>query len=93
VHRPIIYGNTAIVLTPEEKESLAFPDHTHRWTVAVRSATSAADSDIVGGADDLSYFIKRVAFKLHDTYPNPTRSESFALRHAVLFLTEILGRY
>jgi YEATS family len=75
VHRPIIYGNTATVLTPEEKASLTFPDHTHRWTVAVRSAASAADSDIVGGADDLGYFIKRVAFKLHDTYPNPTRSE------------------
>lgn len=50
------------------------PDHTHRWTVAVRSAASAPDSDIVGGADDLSYFIKRVTFKLHETYPNPTRN-------------------
>lgn len=75
IHRPIIYGNTATVLTLEEKESLAFPDHTHRWTVAVRSAASAPDSDIVGGADDLGYFIKRVAFKLHDTYANPTRSK------------------
>jgi YEATS domain-containing protein 4 len=74
IHRPIIYGNTATVLSPEEKETLTFPDHTHRWTVAVRSAASEPDSDIVGGADDLSYFIKRVTFKLHDTYPNPTRS-------------------
>jgi len=80
VHRPIIYGNTATVLTPEEKESLTFPDHTHRWTVGVRSATSGADSDIVGGADDLGYFIKRVAFKLHDTYPSPTRSEFVSWR-------------
>lgn len=32
------------------------------------------DSDVVGGADDLSYFIKRVTFKLHETYANPTRS-------------------
>ncbi|KAH7912966.1 yeats family protein [Hygrophoropsis aurantiaca] len=73
IHRPVIYGNTATVLTPKERESLSFPDHTHRWTVAVRSAASATDSDIVGGADDLSYFIKRVTFKLHDTYTNPTR--------------------
>jgi len=43
--------------------------------VAVRSAASPPDSDQVGGADDISYFIKRVTFKLHDTYPNPSRSE------------------
>ncbi|KAI0720382.1 yeats family protein [Cerioporus squamosus] len=74
IHRPIIYGNTAWVLTPKEREALPSSDHTHRWTVAVRSAASAPDSDIVGGADDLSYFIKRVTFKLHDTYPNPNRN-------------------
>ncbi|KAJ8589053.1 yeats family protein [Rhizopogon salebrosus TDB-379] len=74
IHRPIIYGNTAIVLTPAERETSHYPDHTHRWTVAIRSAASAPDSDGVGGADDLGYFIKRVTFKLHDTYPNPTRS-------------------
>ena len=74
IHRPIVYGNTATVLSPEERASLHYPDHTHRWTVAVRSAASAPDSDIVGGADDMSYFIKRVTFKLHETYPNPTRS-------------------
>ncbi|KAI0080861.1 yeats family protein [Panus rudis PR-1116 ss-1] len=73
IHRPIIYGNTATVLTQQEREALPTPDHTHRWTVAVRSAASAPDSDIVGGADDLSYFIKRVTFKLHETYPNQTR--------------------
>lgn len=75
IYRPVIYGNTAVVLNQKERESLTHPDHTHRWTVAVRSAASAPDSEIVGGADDLSYFIKRVTFKLHDTYANPTRSE------------------
>jgi len=45
----------------------------------VRSATSPppeGHEDVVpiGGEDDLSYFIKKVSFKLHDTYPNPTRS-------------------
>ncbi|KAH8096676.1 yeats family protein [Cristinia sonorae] len=76
IHRPIIYGNTAVVLTPEEKALLPpnKQEHTHRWTVAVRSAASVPDSDIVGGADDLSYFIKRVSFKLHDTYQNPNRN-------------------
>jgi YEATS family len=75
IYRPIIYGNTAIVLTPEEREAHPSREHTHRWTVAVRSAATAEDSDIVGGADDLGYFIRRVTFKLHETYPNPSRSE------------------
>ncbi|THG95873.1 hypothetical protein EW026_g5854 [Hermanssonia centrifuga] len=73
IFRPIIYGNTAVVLHQNERDVLPTPDHTHRWTVAVRSAASAPDSDVVGGADDLSYFIKRVTFKLHDTYTNPNR--------------------
>ncbi|KAJ7584365.1 yeats family protein [Mycena floridula] len=74
IFRPIIYGNTATVLTPAERETSASPDHTHRWTVAVRSAASPENAKDVGGADDLSYFIKRVTFKLHDTYPNPSRN-------------------
>ncbi|KAF8622178.1 hypothetical protein AX15_007290 [Amanita polypyramis BW_CC] len=73
IHRPIIYGNTARLLTPEEKKGVP-QDHTHRWTVAVRSAASAPDSDLVGSADDINYFIKRVTFKLHETYPNQTRT-------------------
>lgn len=64
-----------MVLSQKERDVLPTPDHTHRWTVAIRSAASAPDSDIVGGADDLSYFIKRVTFKLHDTYANPNRSK------------------
>ncbi len=75
IYRPIIYGNTAVVLTPEEREAHPSREHTHRWTVAVRSAASAEESDIVGGADDLGYFIRRVTFKLHETYPNPSRSK------------------
>ncbi|EJD53663.1 yeats-domain-containing protein, partial [Auricularia subglabra TFB-10046 SS5] len=73
IFRPIVYGNCAFTLTPEEKEkgSMA-PDHTHRWTVAVRSAASLPGE--VGGADDISHFIKRVTFKLHETYPNPNRN-------------------
>ncbi|KAH7876470.1 yeats family protein [Lentinula edodes] len=73
IARPIVYGNSARLLTSEERENVP-PEHTHRWTVALRSAASAPGSDIVGGADDLSYFIKRVSFKLHETYPNPMRN-------------------
>ncbi|KAF7309895.1 Yeats family protein [Mycena indigotica] len=78
IHRPIIYGNVASVLSPRQREQLAAtaPDHTHTWTVAVRGAASPdkeAATSMVGGADDISYFVKRVSFKLHDTYPNPLR--------------------
>ncbi|KAI0303971.1 yeats family protein [Russula brevipes] len=79
IYRPIIYGNTAVVLTPEEREAHPSREHTHRWTVAVRSAASAEDSDVVGGADDLGYFIRRVSFKLHETYPNPSRTLTVAV--------------
>jgi hypothetical protein len=30
---------------------------------------------ITGGADDLSWLIKRVTFRLHETYPSPNRRE------------------
>ncbi|WFD30000.1 NuA4 histone H4 acetyltransferase complex and the SWR1 complex subunit [Malassezia sp. CBS 17886] len=104
VSRPVLIGSTATPLTPAEKLS-APPDHTHRWTVAVRSAASAplaaaadrgagadAGADAagvagmrlrdheldlhraVGDKDDLSYFIKRVQFRLHETYTQPTRN-------------------
>ncbi|KAF8338840.1 uncharacterized protein EI90DRAFT_3279412 [Cantharellus anzutake] len=75
IHRPIIYGNSAYPLTTAERNPSIPSDHTHRWTVAVRSpVTTNEKSDIVGGADDLGYFIKRVTFRLHETYPQPNRN-------------------
>ena len=62
------------MLSQKERDASSHPDHTHEWTLAVRSAASSPGSDQVGGADDLSYFIKRVTFRLHETYPNPSRS-------------------
>jgi YEATS domain-containing protein 4 len=67
------------VLTPEEVAQLPEPalgerQHTHRWTVAVRSAASAEGANQVGGADDISSFIKKVNFKIWHGYPNPSRS-------------------
>ena len=56
---------------------------THRWSIFLTSATSpppkageAEDMDYVpGGADDLTYMLKKVTFRLHETYPNPSRGE------------------
>lgn len=49
-----------------------------------------------GGEDDMSYLIKRVVFRLHDTYPTPNRSEYqislFGCRASVpSVLDEIVG--
>ena len=82
MHRPIVYGNTAVLLSAGDQGGLG---HTHQWTVGVYSATSeppAIGETLIpiGGADDLSYFIKKVTFKLHDTYPQSTRSALIDMR-------------
>lgn len=44
------------------------PDHTHQWTISVKGVNDA----------DITYFIKKVQFKLHaDTYSPPLRSMCF----------------
>ena len=63
VTRPIIYGNTAKKLG-ETRPPNAPAEHTHIWTIFVRGPQN----------EDISYFIKKVVFKLHDTYPNATRT-------------------
>ncbi|KAF9952790.1 NuA4 histone H4 acetyltransferase complex and the SWR1 complex subunit [Mortierella alpina] len=60
VSRPFIYGNSA---QPLHGKKAANPEHTHRWTLSVRGINN----------EDISYFIRKVTFKLHDTYDNPTR--------------------
>ncbi|CAG8613352.1 10591_t:CDS:2 [Diversispora eburnea] len=57
---PIVYGNVANVL-PQKK--IPDSDHTHRWTVSVKGLNGA----------DISHFVKKVTFKLHETYSNPVR--------------------
>ncbi|KAJ9104927.1 hypothetical protein QFC19_003722 [Naganishia cerealis] len=98
IHRAIVYGSHARLLTAAEK-ALAPDGHTHRWTVFLASAATPPpahnasagkgqaryeqegliqeDADfITGGADDLSWLIKRVTFRLHETYPQPNRGRS-----------------
>ncbi|CEG78079.1 hypothetical protein RMATCC62417_12736 [Rhizopus microsporus] len=61
VSRPFYYGSIAYSLNGKK---VADPDHTHRWTVMVKGINN----------EDLSYLIKKVVFKLHETYPNPLRT-------------------
>lgn len=66
VSRPIIYGNIAVPLKPNDRKADTPADHTHKWTIFIRDHS---DKEA-----DLSYFIKKVVFKLHDTYTQPSRS-------------------
>ncbi|KAG7755838.1 hypothetical protein KL911_001895 [Ogataea haglerorum] len=65
ISKPIIYGNMAQKISETNPLPEGAPaDHTHTWKVFV--------ADPLG--NDLSSYIRKVVFKLHDTYNNPTRS-------------------
>ncbi|KAL3090240.1 hypothetical protein niasHS_006692 [Heterodera schachtii] len=59
VIKPIVYGNKAILLQQKNKDN-----HTHRWTLWVR----AYDQE-----EDLGLYIRKVQFRLHESYPNSVR--------------------
>lgn len=61
-----MYGNVAVPLEAKDRKKDTPEDHTHKWTVFVRDPNNPNE--------DLSYFIKKVIFKLHDTYTQPSRS-------------------
>lgn len=63
ISRPILVGNDAKPLTKEEKEK-APTDHTHTWRIFVEGVDG----------EDISKWVRKVVFKLHDTYNNPTRT-------------------
>ncbi|KAF8423589.1 yeats family-domain-containing protein, partial [Tirmania nivea] len=60
----VVYGSIATPFKPDNRPSTLPPDHTHKWTVMVKGPR---DSDI-------THFVKKVQFKLHETYVNPVRT-------------------
>src|ERR1700757_4755017 len=62
VTRALYYGNIA---SPLMGKKASDSDHTHKWTVLVRGVNN----------EDISFWVKKVTFRLHETYPNPQRSE------------------
>lgn len=62
---PVLYGNSAKKMTPEQRTERTPADHTHIWTVFFKPALNNVD---------LTPLIKKVTFKLHDTYENSVRS-------------------
>ena len=57
--KPIVFGSLAYNLT-KKKES---ENHTHAWSVYVKPFHN----------EDMSGYVKKVQFKLHDTYKTPIR--------------------
>jgi YEATS domain-containing protein 4 len=66
IARPFIYGTTA---RPFDAKTNPKPagvpdDHTHSWTVFVKGIDDT----------DITYWLRRVQFKLHESIPNPVRT-------------------
>lgn len=57
--KPIIYGNISRYFGKKRDED----GHTHQWTVYVKPYKN----------EDLSTYVKKINFKLHESYPNPNR--------------------
>ncbi|KAL8793201.1 MAG: hypothetical protein Q9195_004231 [Heterodermia aff. obscurata] len=64
IYRPFVYGSTAHPLSPTTRPPHTNPDHTHQWTVFIRGIENT----------DLTYWLRKVQFKLHETYPNSLRT-------------------
>ncbi|KAJ1812662.1 NuA4 histone H4 acetyltransferase complex and the SWR1 complex subunit [Coemansia sp. RSA 2599] len=58
ISKPIVYGNIATELLSKKT------DHTHKWTVFLRGPNG----------QDISPFIHKVEFKLHETFVNNNRA-------------------
>ncbi|KAL1987508.1 hypothetical protein VTN96DRAFT_3435 [Rasamsonia emersonii] len=64
VFRPFVYGSEAQPFDPENRPPHAPPDHTHQWRVYVKGVND----------EDISYWLKKVQFKLHETYAQAVRT-------------------
>ena len=58
------YGSIAKHIDPNNRPQGISPDHTHQWTVWVRGING----------EDITYWLKKVQFKLHETYSQSLRT-------------------
>ena len=67
IFRPFIYGTTARLFDEKTNPKPAGvpEDHTHSWTVFVKGVDDT----------DITYWLRRVQFKLHESIPNHVRSK------------------
>jgi YEATS domain-containing protein 4 len=57
--KPVVYGNIARYFGKKREDD----GHTHSWTCYLRPFKN----------EDMSVYVKKVQFKLHDSYPSPIR--------------------
>lgn len=57
--KPIVYGNSARYFGKKREED----GHTHTWTIYVKPYQN----------EDMSVYVKKIQFKLHESYANPLR--------------------
>ncbi|XP_002737992.1 YEATS domain-containing protein 4-like [Saccoglossus kowalevskii] len=57
--KPVVYGNLARYFGKKREED----GHTHQWTVYLKPFRN----------EDISVYVKKIQFKLHESYPNPLR--------------------
>ncbi|KAI9723278.1 MAG: NuA4 histone H4 acetyltransferase complex and the SWR1 complex subunit [Candelaria pacifica] len=65
IHRPFVFGSIARPIDPDDKPKNLPAEHTHQWTVWVKGVDD----------EDISYWLKKVQFKLHETYANALRTK------------------
>ena len=63
-HHKLVLGYIAKPIDPSNPPPGINAEHTHQWSVYVRGVDGA----------DLSYWLKKVQFKLHETYTNSLRT-------------------
>ncbi|OJJ44123.1 hypothetical protein ASPZODRAFT_154084 [Penicilliopsis zonata CBS 506.65] len=64
VFRPFVFGSEARPFDPDNRPEGVPEDHTHQWRVFVKGVDD----------EDISYWLKKVQFKLHETYAQNVRS-------------------
>ncbi|KAB8219013.1 yeats family-domain-containing protein [Aspergillus novoparasiticus] len=64
IFRPFVFGSEAQPFDPAKKPPNAPADHTHQWRVYVKGVND----------EDISYWLKKVQFKLHETYAQNIRT-------------------
>ena len=68
IEKSIAWGTEAWWLGQRSTEQM-----THRWTCYVRSAAPGDEEGPPGPEDQLGTFVKKVVFRLHSSFANPTR--------------------
>jgi transcription initiation factor IIF auxiliary subunit len=67
LYRPFVTESVATFIDEKKRAANTPAEHTHQWTIRVKGVDD----------EDITYWLKKVQFKLHETYPNPLRSACF----------------